>query len=184
MSSTAERLKAAKDRDEAGIEQEESTDSPFEGPENPTEPEPEPTEPTPEPEPEPTPEPEAAGLSAEQALELEKATTAYMKRVEKAFGPGNVPPPCSHCEGLGFDLTGGEGPPEFAEHENYIACGECDGLGMVKTGSKVPGHDLTACPNCTGRGYLEKLAQVQAVPDQPPEYGTPQWMGNVQPGQP
>lgn len=180
MASTAERLKAAQARDEEGIEQDETPGSDFAPPPQTedSEPEPEPTEPTPEPE--PAPEPEPSGMSAAQAGELEKATTAYIKRVEKVFGPGNVPPPCSHCEGLGFDLTGGEGAPDFPEHEQYKACDECGGLGNVKTGSKVAGHDLHECPKCIGRGYLERLPTPTAVPDQQDAYGTPAWMGTVQ----
>jgi hypothetical protein len=184
MSTSAERIQAAKERDEEGIEQDETTGPKFEGPENPTEPEPTPGEPEPEPEPEPTPEPEAGAMDAEQAAELEKATTAYMKRVEKVFGAGNAPPACPACEGLGFDLTGGSGQPDYATHEQYIECHDCHGLGFVKTGSQVMGHDLHECPKCVGRGYLEKLGQPQLVPEEGEQYGTPAWMGNVQPGQP
>lgn len=179
MSDTAERLRAAKERDEAGIEQDEPEAAKFEAPEpQPGGPEPEP-EPEPQPEPEPEPEPQAGTLSAEQVHELEKATTAYFKRAEKVFGPGNVPPSCPHCEGLGFDLTGGEPAAEFKSHEQYIECPECGGMGNVKTGSKVPGHDLHDCPKCVGRGYLEKLPALQEVKPEGEQYGTPAWMGNV-----
>jgi hypothetical protein len=177
-------LQAAKARDEEGIEQDETEGATFEPPEPRAETEPEPTEPEPEPtEPEPEPEP-AGGLTAEQAAELEKAMAAYFKRVEKVFGADNAPPPCPTCEGLGFDLTGGTGQPDFQEHENYIECGDCRGFGHVKTGSKVPGHDLHDCPNCLGRGYLEKLPQPQLVPTEQPTHGTPAWMGDVQTGAP
>src|SRR5207247_1303529 len=123
------------------------------------------------------------GLDAEQAVELEKATTAYYKRIAKVFG-GELPPECPTCNGLAFDLTGGAGEPAFREHEQYKGCDECDGLGKVKTGSQVHGHDLADCPKCQGRGYLEKLPVPQAVPDQPEEYGTPAWMGTVPPPPP
>jgi hypothetical protein len=182
VSNTAERIAAAKARDEEGIEQDETEGAPFEAPEAVAESEPPPPEPEPEPSPEPEPLPPAAALDAEQAAELEKATAAYLKRVEKVFGPGDVPPACPACEGLGFDLTGGEPAPVLLAHENFRRCDECDGYGLVRTGSHVPGHDLNACPNCVGRGYLERLPTPQAVPDQAAEYGTPAWMGNVSPG--
>jgi hypothetical protein len=184
VSDTAERLKAAKERDEQGIEQDETEGATFEPPEPRAETEPEPTEPEPEPEPEGDEEEEAAGLDAAQANDLEKATAAYFKRVEKVFGAESVPPPCQHCGGLGFDLTGGAGEPDYAEHENYIECGDCRGFGHVKTGSKVPGHDLHDCPNCLGRGYLEKLPTPQLVPTEQPTHGTPAWMGDVQTSSP
>jgi hypothetical protein len=181
MSTAAERIKEAANRDEA------AAFTPPEGAEDVPETEPTETEEAEEAEKEqaePAPEPEPAqpdtGLNAEQTQELERATIAYNKRVAKAFG-GELPPECPACMGLGFDLTGGSGLPEFQEHEHYIGCDECDGLGKVKTGSKVMGHDLADCPKCQGRGYLEKLVPVQAVPESPAEYGTPAWMGTVQP---
>lgn len=181
MSTAAERIREAADRDEA------KAFTAPEGSENAPEPEPDeteeaeeteaqPTEPAPEPEP---PQPDT-GLNAEQGAELEKAMTAYYRRVAKVFG-GELPPECPACSGLGFDLTGGQGLPEFKTHEHYIGCDECDGLGKVQTGSQVPNFDLADCPHCQGRGFLEKLATPTAVPDQPAEYGTPSWMGNVPP---
>lgn len=181
MGTAAERIREAAERDEA------AAFTAPEGSETAPEPEPDeteeaeetegqPTEPAPEPEP---PQPDT-GLSAEQADELEKATTAYYRRVAKVF-KGELPPECPACSGLGFDLFGGASAPEFREHEHYIGCADCAGLGKVKTGSQVMGHDLADCPHCQGRGYLEKLPTPQAVPDQPAEYGTPAWMGNVPP---
>lgn len=184
MSTAAERIKEAAERDEA------AAFTPPEGSETAPEPEPdeteeaEETETTPtEPAPEPEPAQPETGLSAEQAQELERATIAYNKRVGKVFG-GELPPECPACNGLGFDLTYGAGAPQFQEHEHFIGCDECAGLGKVKTGSQVMGHDLADCPKCQGRGYLEKLPTPQAVPDQPEQYGTPTWMGTPQPGQP
>jgi hypothetical protein len=184
MPSAAERLQAARERDEQGIEQDEPNGPTFEAPENPTEPEPEPGEPEPEPKPDEEEEEAAGGLEAAQVVDLEKATAAYFKRIEKVFGADSVPPACTHCGGLGFDLTGGAGEPELAEHENYIECADCRGFGHVKTGSKVPGHDTHDCPVCLGRGYLEKLPTIAAVPTEQPTHGTPSWMGDVQSGYP
>ena len=180
MSSTAERIKAARERDEARAEQEEETGPSFEAPETPAEPEPEPEPTEPDGEEEEAADAPAAGMTTEQAAELEKATATYFKRVEKVFGADNVPPACEHCGGLGFDLTGGQGEPDYPEHENYIECEACHGYGHVKTGSKVPGHDLHDCPQCLGRGYLEALPTPQLVPETTPTHGVPAWMGDVQ----
>jgi hypothetical protein len=179
VSSPAERIAEAKARDEEGIEQgdpeeiEQEESTPFEAPEQPD------TEPETQPEPEQPEQPAApAGMSADQADELDKAYKAYAKRVAKALH-GELPPDCRACGGLGFDLTGGQGEPEFQAHEKFRGCDDCKGLGKVATGSKVMGHDLADCPDCLGRGYLERLPAMTAVPDQPAEYGTPSWMGNV-----
>jgi hypothetical protein len=179
VSSPAERIAEAKARDEEGIEQgdpeeiEQEESTPFEAPE------PHGPEPETQPEPEQPDEPAAPeGMSADQADELDKAYKAYAKRVAKALH-GELPPDCRACGGLGFDLTGGQGEPEFQAHEKFRGCDDCKGLGKVATGSKVMGHDLADCPNCQGRGYLEKLALVSQALDPQPEYGTPTWMGTV-----
>jgi hypothetical protein len=111
-------------------------------------------EPSPEPAPEPTPEPAPpAGLSPDAFVELEKASTNYLKRVAKAFG-GNPPPPCPACEGLGFDLSGGEPAPDYLENEAFERCEACGGYGAVRTGSHVKGLEVVPCPRCKGAGYL------------------------------
>jgi hypothetical protein len=181
VSTAAERIKEARDRDEAAAftAPEGSENAPESEPDETEEAEEAETTPT-EPAPEPAPEQPPTGLNAEQTAELEKATTAYYRRVAKVFH-GELPPECSTCNGLGFDLSGGEAPPDFPTHDHYIGCDDCDGLGKVRTGSQVPHFDLADCPKCQGRGYLEKLPTPQAVPDQPAEYGTPAWMGNVPP---
>lgn len=180
MNTSAERIRDAVARDEEGIEQEEEEAEEQEGEHEPppgaTDPAQNPNEPETEPEQAAEPPP----LEAEQAAKLDKAATTYIRAVERVFGAGNVPPQCPHCQGLGFDLTGGEPEPVLLGHENFIGCDECDGYGIVRTGSKVQGHDLHACPKCVGRGFLERLPGPVAVPEQgEPSYGTPAWMGNV-----
>jgi hypothetical protein len=154
VSTAAERIAEARARDEEGIDQEaeEEEATPFEAPES----APEPGEPEPEPPPEPEqPEQPTApgGMSAEQTAELEKAWIAYQKRVAKSLG-GELPPECSHCNGLGFDLTYGAGAPEYRTASDKDVCDECDGLGGVLSGSKVPGQDVVRCERCKGAGYL------------------------------
>jgi hypothetical protein len=169
----AARIREARERDELAAEAEQPPEE-----EEAAEEEERPAE-TPEPEPpEPTPEEQAR---FEQIAELEKAQARYLKQVEKILGPDGMPPVCARCEGTGLDFTGGEPEPEFREHEQYKTCPDCEGWGQVKTGSRVTGHALQDCPRCTGRGYLERL---QAVPGPVPaeeQYGTPSWMGTVQP---
>jgi hypothetical protein len=151
---------------------------------------------TPPPEGEPPPQPAGppSGVSEQQAGELDKAYQAYAKRVARIFG-GELPPDCPACLGLGFNLGAAEPEPEFRTTDDYKTCDVCAGLGRLSTGSKVPGHDLAQCPMCTGRGYLVKLTgTVAAVPPPPPapepepdvggaepRYGTPAWMGTVDP---
>jgi hypothetical protein len=221
LSTAAERIKAAARRDEAAAE------SGFVAPEGtePTEPEPpepepaEPAEPEPTPgpaEPEPTPgpgvpeteppepepEPETPqagmGLSAEQAGELERATSAYYRKVAKVMG-GEIPPECPTCNGLGFDLSGGQAAPDYRAASDKDTCDECDGLGGVLSGSKVPGSEVVRCERCKGAGYLvtgpvnvtnpEQMAPVvmalregnadgaQAAALQPGDPGWEPWMG-------
>jgi hypothetical protein len=94
-------------------------------------------EPEPEPEPEPPPLPEGVA-SVEQLGELEKATTSYLKRVDKIFG-GEVPwPMCATCEAASDKET----------------CDECAGFGGVLSGSKVPDQRVVRCERCKGAGYL------------------------------
>jgi hypothetical protein len=166
VSTPAERLADAKARDEEGIEQEaeQEESTPFEAPE-PREPEPD-AEPDAEPEPE-QPEPPAApgGLNAEQMVEVEKATSAYYKRIAKAFG-GELPPECRECNGLGFDLTGGKGKPEYRAASDKDVCDECDGLGGVLSGSKVPGQEVVRCERCKGAGYLVTREVTISNPEQ------------------
>lgn len=166
MSTPAERLADAKARDEEGIEQEaeQEESTPFEAPE-PREDEPD-TEPEAEPEPEqPAPPAAPGGLNAEQAGELEKATTNYMKRVAKTLG-GELPPECSACGGLGFDLTYGAGQPEYRTASDKDVCDECDGLGGVLSGSKVPGQEVVRCERCKGAGYLVTREVTITNPEQ------------------
>jgi hypothetical protein len=201
VSTAAERIKEAADRDEA------AAFTPPEGAEDVPETEPIETEEAEEAETEtaePAPEPEPAqpdtGLNAEQTQELERATIAYNKRVAKAFG-GELPPECPACMGLGFDLTGGAGAPDYREASDKDVCDECDGFGGVRSGSKVPGQDIVRCERCKGAGYLvtrpveirnqEQVAPVvvqlaegnadggQATALKPGEPGWEPWMGNA-----
>lgn len=140
-----EAIKEALARDEAAAEAEPPDES---NPPTEDDPEEEEAEQTP-----PEPEPEAA-FTAEQGHELEKATTAYMKRVDKIFA-GDVPwPTCPTCEGLGFDLTGGQGEPDWATASDKDECDECHGFGSVLSGSKVPELRTVRCERCKGAGYL------------------------------
>lgn len=150
-------------------------------------------EPTIEPEPlEPgTAEPVGDELSEAEAEflgELEKANTAYHKRIEKAHRGRPMPPQCPACQGLGFDLTGGEPPPELKQHDRFVMCEHCDGFGLVATGSKVPQAAELRCPTCGGNGYIDRLT---FRPDQPsipqpiapgpngePPAGWEPWMGD------
>ena len=173
MTELAQRLAAARERDEAAAEAEPPETEEEEATEEEGEPQ---TEPAPS-----EPPPAEGLLSADQAVELEKATTAYLKRATKAFAPAEPPPLCPTCEGLGFDLTYGAHTPELATNDAFRACTDCKGLGQVLTGSKVEGHVTRDCPTCLGRGYLERLPAPAAVPNAPEEYGTPSWMGTVPP---
>ena len=138
----------------------------------------------PPPEPaEPAPAPPPGELTPEAIAEVERATTAYYKRVDKAFR-GNPPPQCAVCNGLGFDLGAGSAEPAYREHEQYRGCGDCDGLGLVLTGSQVPGQDTRECPGCLGRGYVERLPDVAGVDNGEPRYGSPAWLGSAQPKAP
>lgn len=140
---------------------------------------------TPDATPDETPEQEPEGaLTVEQVADLERAQEQYLKRVERVLTPLPMPPVCTHCQGTGLDFGGGESPPDFQTHEQYRTCDSCGGLGQIRTGSRVHGHELLSCPACQGRGFLERLPQPAAVPDQQAAYGTPQWMGTAPPTPP
>lgn len=165
-----DRAEAENPDEEEAAEQEET---PFQAPEGvPTE--------------EPQPQPTTPGLTPEQTVELEKATTAYLKRVDKAFG-GQSPPPCPHCNGLGFDLFGDQPAPELRQHERFQTCEACGGEGDVLTGSKVETARVLPCPSCKGNGYIDKEAQptMPQIALAPPAYApeheaiAPAWMGNA-----
>lgn len=171
MESVGERIRESAARDEAAAEAEPDTDDETEAEEE---------EGPPSPEPEPPAEPQPGGvLTAEQGAELEKATTAYIRRVAKVFPAESMPPECPTCGGLGFDLTGSVGGPSYRSTDQFKRCEVCDGLGKLLTDSQVEGHLLRDCSVCQGRGYLEKIAPPAAVPEQVTEYGTPKWMGDV-----
>ncbi len=111
--------------------------------------------------------------------ELDKAQESYERKVRKIVGPEAPLVPCSHCEGIGFDLGGGAEADELAEHEHFRGCHECGGHGQVRTGSKVSGHDVAQCPGCGGRGYLTLQPQTQNGTEQrEPIYGLEPWMGD------
>jgi hypothetical protein len=161
----AERAEAEQPDDET-TEQEEAEQSPAE----------------PQPEPEQPPEPSPEKLAqAEQITQLERAQETYLKRVEKILGPEAMPGLCPTCNGTALNFAGHEAAPDYHTHEKYITCESCAGLGKVLTGSRVIGAETQDCPECMGRGYLERLPTVAAVPDQAQEYGTPSWMGTAPP---
>lgn len=193
-SEAARRIQAAAARSEAeanepepdaeGAEEEESnppTDptqepgaEPTEGPEapNPDAPAGEPGEQA-QPDPgatpsEPAPGPPAAlgAENTEQVVELEKAQTTYLRKVEKIIGTQAMPPLCPACEGTGLDFTGGEPEPELKASPDRERCPDCDGWGKVVTGSRVPTEEVLPCPTCQGAGHRVVL-HVPPLPAAP-----------------
>lgn len=173
------RLREIVDREAAAAEVDDDEGAAEEGEDSP-EPEPEPAEPPPAPE------------SAEQTARL---LTREDRRHEKALAKvlGVEPPlePCTNCSSLGYFPPGTSAPVGNAK---YIACPTCNAIGQVLTGSRNPQHAMAPCPECGGRGFLERIEQpasppapgmTAAVPNgSEPQYGRPTWMGdpNLQPG--
>lgn len=156
-------------------------------PEAPVEPEVEP-EAEPELEPEAPVEPEAeVRLESHMIEALEKESTRHEKALVKILGAGATDHVCEACEGMGYmppGMAASEAPPE---HDDYHACPVCAGWGVVQTGSMREGHVVRDCPDCNGRGYVERLPNMPRVdgnvhelePAEPaPEFGVPAWMGD------
>jgi hypothetical protein len=184
MNDAGERIREAAARDEAAAEEPEHEEEAAEEEE---------PQPAPEPEPAPEEEPEQAepgdvilgAENAEQIVELEKAQSLYLRKVEKVLGPGNMPPLCPTCQGTGLDFTGGAGEPDYLPSPDRETCPDCGGLGKVLSGSRVETERVLACPTCQGAGHRVKLPEYapqrpagENVTTAPP---APAWMGNVQP---
>ncbi len=180
MTETAERIKAAKARDEAQAEAEDANGTSGE-PEPQPEPEPEPGEPEPQPQPEP-----AAGLTSEQQVKLlDRAVTNFERALRKVFEADEPLQPAPMDYVIGFVVPGFAAPQT---HRDFKACPVCRGLGDVLTGSLKPGHETQPCPNCAGRGYLDRITRPEATAaqvtvsaaqnGQEDEFGVPTWAGD------
>lgn len=93
---------------------------------------------------------------------------------------------------IGYMLPGAL---DLKEHEKYRRCSTCNGHGQVLTGSLADGKQTADCPRCAGRGYLERMEDVQQSTgeangngtgegDPDAGFGVPAWMGDPSLGQP
>lgn len=156
-------------------------------------------------EPEPDDEPESRSEPTDEqlaALDAEnRRHEAKLHEVMGAFIAGFEP--CEQCAGSGL------APPNPAPvgNPNYRTCSTCRGWGQVLTGSIRSGNEVTDCPDCRGRGYVERLDSsgaplgstapppaisvapppaeldaggiAEARPEQEAErWGVPSWMGD------
>jgi len=157
-------------------------ESPFEAPPQPDHEEVDADDVDPAPhEPEPGQEPEPASQGpTEKEIEaifrtVERATKAYTRKLEEAFGPaweqylgcpmcaGDFPGfihvgkvggfPREMVAGVNEILTGFK-QVEYKQLPGFQTCPTCDGEGKGFTGSKVPDKQYADCPTCRARGYL------------------------------
>lgn len=115
-------------------------------------------------EPGPDGQPVLGAENAEQVADLEKAQTAYLRKVERILGPGNMPPLCPKCDGTALDFSGGVADAEFMPSPDRERCPDCAGLGKVLSGSRVPGEEVLPCPGCQGAGH--RIILGAALPQQ------------------
>ena len=153
-------------------------------------------EPVDEPAAEPVDEPAAEqvdeGLSMEaQAERLGELMDGFEAGLRELFGVAEPLVPVPMDGALGFMLPGAL---ELKPHAKFRRCSTCNGHGVVVTGSLADGKQTADCPRCAGRGYLEKLDELNenaatsetagnGATDDDAGYGVPKWMGDPGVGQ-
>jgi len=192
MSDTAERIKAARERDEAKLRAEgidpDASDETEPTPEPTPEPEPEPTPDEPGPPPSPAPPPvserdvEAIGKKIDRAAaNLEKSLRAALGDDLDAYLPcplcvipGHVIPyqggPVDPDQRAAVMAALGEPEAQLKQDEEAEMCERCGGWGKLLTGAKDPTYQTRACPNCAGQGWRQKATPVPAAAPAPAPY--------------